>query len=155
MVVWSFFGLVLTPDLPYVLTPNGFLAWWWLQARLKCWLLGHIPLFYYCFNFVLIFLHHTLWEPTFSASTITSSLSKCGYSTNIVLATCLIALVAIPLRQYLEPKTLPSSPLHLLLSKFLVTKMAPMGWPLRQIALNHGWGITLILIKLIASSLLV
>ena len=31
-----------------MLTPSGFPAWCWFQARLRCWLLGHIPLFFYC-----------------------------------------------------------------------------------------------------------
>ena len=46
MAVWSFFGLVLTP--------SGLPAWCWLQARPKCWLLGHI--FYFSVVLVLFWL---------------------------------------------------------------------------------------------------
>ena len=64
------FGLVLTPSLPLVLTPSGFLAWCWLQAMPRCWLLSHIPLFFRCFNFVLVVLrqfwyqskHRSIWS---------------------------------------------------------------------------------------------
>ena len=62
MVIWSFFGLVLTP--------SGFPAWCWLQARSRCWLLSHIPLFFRCFSFVLVVLrqfwyqskHRSVWS---------------------------------------------------------------------------------------------
>ena len=37
-----------------MLTPNGFPAW--------CWLLGHIPLFYCCFSFVLVVLCHIWYQ---------------------------------------------------------------------------------------------
>ena len=42
-----------------MLTPNGFFTWCWLQVRPKCWLLGHISLFFCCF--ILSWLSHVIF----------------------------------------------------------------------------------------------
>ena len=68
MVIWSFFSLVLTP--------SGFPAWCWLQAKPRYRLPGHMPtpklypLFFHYFNFVLVVLrqfwyqskHRSIWS---------------------------------------------------------------------------------------------